>query len=68
MSYEQFKAVGYYELPIDETPYVGFAAFRKDPAANPLNTPSGKDRDLLGGHRETRVRRLPANAAVDGAL
>ncbi len=42
MSYEQFKEVGYYELPIDETPYVAFAAFRKDPAANPLNTPSGK--------------------------
>ena len=42
MSYERFKQVGYYELAIDETPYVAFADFRKDPAGHPLNTPSGK--------------------------
>ena len=42
MTYERFKDVGYYELTIDETPFVGFAAFRKDPAANPQGTPSGK--------------------------
>ncbi|HLN14740.1 MAG TPA: molybdopterin-dependent oxidoreductase [bacterium] len=44
MSYDRFKQVGYYKLPVDEegAAYVAFAAFRKDPGANPLNTPSGK--------------------------
>lgn len=42
MSYEDFRKAGFYKLPIDETPYVAFEAFRKDPKANPLKTPSGK--------------------------
>ena len=42
MSYERFREVGSYELPVDEAPYVAFADFRRDPAGHPLNTPSGK--------------------------
>ena len=42
LSYEELQKVGYYELPVDDTPYVAFEAFRKDPKANPLKTPSGK--------------------------
>ncbi|HLJ58148.1 MAG TPA: molybdopterin-dependent oxidoreductase [bacterium] len=42
MSYERFREVGFYTLPTDETPYVAFADFRQDPAAHPLNTPSGR--------------------------
>ena len=42
LSYDDFKQAGTYLLPVDETPYVAFADFRKDPKANPLKTPSGK--------------------------
>ncbi len=42
MSYEDFKRVGFYKLPVDESPYVAFADFRRDPKANPLKTASGK--------------------------
>ena len=42
LSYDDFKRVGYFKLPIDETPYVAFSEFRKDPKANPLKTASGK--------------------------
>jgi biotin/methionine sulfoxide reductase len=42
LSYEDFRRVGSYKLPVQEAPTVGFAAFRKDPKANPLTTPSGK--------------------------
>jgi molybdopterin guanine dinucleotide-containing S/N-oxide reductase-like protein len=42
LSYDDFKKAGTYLLPVDETPYVAFADFRKDPKANPLKTASGK--------------------------
>ncbi|MDP3961718.1 MAG: molybdopterin-dependent oxidoreductase [Pseudorhodobacter sp.] len=42
LSYEDFQKVGFVKLPIDETPYVAFSAFREDPVANPLKTASGK--------------------------
>jgi molybdopterin guanine dinucleotide-containing S/N-oxide reductase-like protein len=42
MDYDEFKRVGFYKLPVDETPYVAFSEFRQDPKAHPLNTKSGK--------------------------
>ncbi|MDQ4060777.1 MAG: molybdopterin-dependent oxidoreductase, partial [Pseudomonadota bacterium] len=41
-SFDQFWERGYVEVPAPDTPYVMFADFRADPAAHPLNTPSGK--------------------------
>ena len=42
MTYEEFRDAGFYKMDIDETPFVAFADFRADPAANPLGTASGK--------------------------
>jgi biotin/methionine sulfoxide reductase len=40
--FETFWETGYVEIPPPATDYVQFAEFAADPAANPLNTPSGK--------------------------
>ncbi len=40
--FETFWAQGYAELPEPEQPFVLFEDFRRDPAAHPLKTPSGK--------------------------
>jgi biotin/methionine sulfoxide reductase len=40
--FERFWAEGFVEVPAPEQDYVQFAEFAADPAANPLNTPSGK--------------------------
>ncbi len=42
-----------------EEHYVAFRAFREDPAANPLKTPSGKNRKLF------RASGNPANTAEE---
>ncbi len=45
LSFEELKSKGYYKHPLpDEAPLIGktFVNFYKDPAANKLNTPSGK--------------------------
>jgi len=42
MTYDEFRKAGIYKLPVNETPYVAFEDFRRDPKANPLKTPSGK--------------------------
>ncbi len=42
MSYEAFKEQGYIKFPITGQPANDFAAFRENPALNPLSTPSGK--------------------------
>lgn len=43
MTYDQFKAVGYYKYPFPaQTPSVNLAKFHDDPANNKLTTPSGK--------------------------
>jgi biotin/methionine sulfoxide reductase len=39
--FETFWAEGYVEIPEPGEPHVVFADFRRDPAANPLKTPSG---------------------------
>ncbi|MCW5773575.1 MAG: molybdopterin-dependent oxidoreductase [Rhodospirillaceae bacterium] len=40
--FDAFWQDGHLEIPPPETPAVPFAAFRRDPAANPLKTPSGR--------------------------
>jgi biotin/methionine sulfoxide reductase len=40
--FEAFWEKGFVEFPPPEKPFVIFEEFRNDPAANPLNTPSGK--------------------------
>ena len=40
--FETFWAAGHLETPAPDAPYVLFADFRADPAAHPLNTPSGR--------------------------
>jgi anaerobic dimethyl sulfoxide reductase subunit A len=40
--YETFKAQGIYKVTNTGAPSVAHKAFREDPVANPLNTPSGK--------------------------
>lgn len=42
MSYDEFRKVGFVKLPVEENKAVAFAAFRRDPDANKLQTPSGK--------------------------
>ena len=41
-AYEEFVARGWVELPPPERDHVMFAAFRADPLAHPLRTPSGR--------------------------
>ena len=41
-SYEEFLDAGWHETDLPKQPEDGFTAFRNDPVANPLNTPSGK--------------------------
>jgi biotin/methionine sulfoxide reductase len=41
-SFETFWDVGHLEFPVPEDPPVLFAAFREDPQAHPLRTPSGR--------------------------
>ena len=41
-SFDRFWELGHFEFPPPEDPPVLFEAFRADPAANPLKTPSGK--------------------------
>ena len=41
-SYEEFQQAGYAEYPVTAQPFVLFEKFRRDPAAHPLKTPSGK--------------------------
>jgi biotin/methionine sulfoxide reductase len=40
--FNEFWARGYVEVPPPEAPFVLFEAFRGDPEANPLRTPSGR--------------------------
>lgn len=40
--YEEMKQTGIFKKKCPEEHYVAFRAFREDPAANPLKTPSGK--------------------------
>jgi biotin/methionine sulfoxide reductase len=40
--FDSFWAQGYVEVDTPREPYTQFAAFRTDPEANPLETPSGK--------------------------
>ncbi len=40
--FETMKEIGLYKVPNTEEPYVAYKAFREDPAANPLETPSGR--------------------------
>jgi biotin/methionine sulfoxide reductase len=40
--FDRFWAEGHVEIPPPEAPYTQFADFAADPAANPLNTPSGR--------------------------
>jgi biotin/methionine sulfoxide reductase len=40
--FEEFWQHGYAEAPAPETPFIAFEAFRDDPNANPLRTPSGR--------------------------
>lgn len=41
-SFDDFKAKGWFENPMPPEPQVLLQAFRNDPEANPLKTPSGK--------------------------
>jgi biotin/methionine sulfoxide reductase len=41
-SFEDFWAAGHVELPLPANPPVLFEAFRRDPRAHPLKTPSGR--------------------------
>lgn len=41
-AFDEFWAHGHAELPPPDTQYVLFEAFRRDPQAHPLRTPSGK--------------------------
>ena len=41
-SYEEMKETGIYKRKCPEEHYVAYRAFREDPQANPLKTPSGK--------------------------
>ena len=41
-SFEVFWETGHVELPVPDDPPVLFAAYRADPQANPLKTPSGR--------------------------
>ncbi len=41
-TFEQMKQQGIYKMPLAEKPFVAYEDFRKDPKANPLQTPSGK--------------------------
>jgi len=41
-SFEAFWETGHVELPVPDDPPVLFAAYRADPHANPLKTPSGR--------------------------
>jgi biotin/methionine sulfoxide reductase len=40
--WERFQRDGWVKVPVPETPTIMMEAFRKDPMANPLDTPSGK--------------------------
>ncbi|MEI4472397.1 molybdopterin-dependent oxidoreductase [Frigidibacter sp. MR17.24] len=40
--YEDWRAAGVFEKPLNDTPFDAFAAFRDDPATAPLGTPSGR--------------------------
>lgn len=40
--YDEFKAMGIYKVTNPGEPFVAYKAFREDPEANPLPTPSGK--------------------------
>jgi biotin/methionine sulfoxide reductase len=40
--FEEFWETGHAEIPAPAEPHIAFAAFRTDPAANPLATPSGR--------------------------
>jgi biotin/methionine sulfoxide reductase len=40
--FSEFWDQGFVEVPVPTRPYTQFEDFRTDPAANPLNTPSGK--------------------------
>jgi anaerobic selenocysteine-containing dehydrogenase len=46
LTYDQFKAAGYYEFPMltlaDQSPVVSNKPFRDDPVKSPMATPSGK--------------------------
>ena len=41
-SFDEFWEAGHFEFPLPQHPPVLFTAFREDPLANPLKTPSGK--------------------------
>lgn len=41
-SYEEWWEAGIYEKPLNAEPFDAFAAFRADPSAAPLSTPSGR--------------------------
>ena len=62
-SFEQFRADGVVELPQPPTPVVLFDAFRADPMAHPLPTPSGRielHSDILAALDVAGVPPLPA--------
>jgi biotin/methionine sulfoxide reductase len=40
--FEEFWESGHVSFEVPQSPFISFAAFREDPVANPLKTPSGK--------------------------
>lgn len=72
MPYQQLRETGVYQVkrqPGDHLGYIAFQDFRRDPAGNPLDTPSGKLEiycqqlsDTLTNMGWGRVRPLPTYA------
>ena len=67
-SFDEFRALGVFRLPDPERPVVMLEAFRGDPEANRLHTPSGRIENLQRAYRELRLRGLPGPPAVVRAL
>ena len=61
-AYEEFFARGWVELPPPARDYVMFEAFRADPQAHPLRTPSGRielESEVIGGFDYTDCQAHP---------
>ena len=59
-AFEEFWEAGIAEATGTQEPPVLLGAFRADPAAHPLKTPSGRIEIYSEKHRLVRLRRLPA--------